>query len=243
MFNVTLSADAELGSAELGALSPEEFLALLERFTRLDARQIHDADPHLLVTAAAGRFLIRTGQGKLFFYNARDTTEPYSELSAAEIVEQLDRQLTSPPFPMATSTAVKETKSAPHYGIAFAILVAGIALNGYTLYSVFYTESVNAPPNVILLTDATEIEARSREAVGTFATGTQPGDRVITITADGKIKFVEIGLKDGFANNTDTFRLGRHDKKLCLLTIDSGVVDIVNPDILIYYRDTYRRTR
>jgi hypothetical protein len=77
----------------------------------------------------------------------------------------------------------------------------------------------------------------------TFATGTQPGDRVITITADGKIKFVEVGLKDGFANNTDTFRLGRHDKKLCLLTIDSGVVDIVNPDILIYYRDTYRRTR
>jgi hypothetical protein len=242
----TTTASVEFEPTELGTLSAEEFTALLERFSLLNPRQNFEADPHLIVTAAAGKFIVRTGQGKLFLYNARDTTEPYSELSVPEIVAQLDRQLTSPPFPgaeaSATAGAADGAKPAPHYGIAFAILLAGIALNGYTLYSFFYTQSVNEPPAVVLLTEATEISERGREIIGSFATGNMPGDRVITISADGKIAFFELGTKDSRGNNTDTYKLGRHEKRLCLLTAESGVVDITNPDTLVYYRDTYRRT-
>ncbi len=239
----TAVADAAFGPSDLGALSTEEFVALAERFSRIHAAQNLEADPHLLVTAPAGRFLIRTGQGKLFLYNARDTTQPYSEHLPAEIVALLDRQLTTPPFAFTEAVAAAQPKAAPHYGIAFAILVAGLALNAYTLYSVFYTESVNETPVVVLLVDPAELTSRGREVVGSYATGSQPGDRVITVTADGKIKFFEIGSKDGFTNNTDTFKLGRHEKKFCLLTTESGVVDIVNPDTFVYYRDTYRRTK
>lgn len=240
----TTGADAAYGPSELGTLSAEEFTSLLSRFRHLDSRQNHDADPHLLVTAPAGRFLIRTGLGKLYLYNARDTTEPYSELSPEEIVAQLDRQLTSPPFAFNESVApAAGPKPAPHYGIAFAILVAGLALNGYTLYSVFYTESVNVSPPVVLLTDPAELDARGHEVIGSYATGSLPGDRVITIFADGRVRFFELGAKDGLTNNTDTFKLGRHDKKFCLLTAESGVIDLVNPDTLLYYRDTYRRTK
>ncbi len=239
----TAVADATLGPSDLGVLSTEEFAALVERFSRIHAAQNIEADPHLLVTAPAGRFLIRTGQGKLFLYNARDTTQPYSEHSPAEIVAQLDRQLTTPPFAFTEAIAAEQPKAAPHYGIAFAILLAGLALNAYTLYSVFYTESVNEAPVVVLLTEPAEFASRSREVIGSYATGSQPGDRVITVTADGKIKFFEIGTKAGPTNNTDTFKLGRREKKFCLLTADSGVVDIVNPDTFVYYRDTYRRTK
>ena len=38
----------------LGILSAEEFTALLERFRQIDPAQNNEADPHLLVTAAAG---------------------------------------------------------------------------------------------------------------------------------------------------------------------------------------------
>jgi hypothetical protein len=239
----TTRADAALGPAELGALSSEEFTALLERFRLLDSTQNHEADPQLVVSAAAGRFLIRTGKGKLFLYNARDPTEPYSELAPVDIVAHLDRQLTSPPFGTTEPHTGAPPQPAPHYAIAFAILAAGLALNGYTLYSVFYTESVNVPVAVVLVTETTELAARNREAVGSYATGSQPGDRVITITTEGSITFFEIGVKDGVTHNTDTFKLGRRDKKFCLLTAESGVVDIVNPDTLLYYRDTYRRTQ
>jgi hypothetical protein len=238
----TTGADSSLGAAELGPLSTEEFAALLGRFQQLEARQNHDADPHILVTAAAGRFLIRTGQGKLLLYNARDTTQPYSELSASEIAAQLDRPHTAP-LPIATESTADAPKSPPHYAIAFAILIAGLGLNGYTLYSVFYTESVNISEAVVLLTDPAEVATRGRDAVGSYTTGNLPGDRAITVTSDGKIQFFELGAKDGMTLNADTFKLGRHNKKFCLLTAGSGVVHIVNPDTLVYYRDTYRRAK
>jgi hypothetical protein len=237
----TTTVDATLGSADLGVLSEDEFLALLNRFRVLDAVQNSDADPHLLVSASAGRFIIRTGRGKLFLYNARDTTEPYAELSPEEIVVQLDRQLTSPPFDFTAAQAIP--KPAPHYGIAFAILFAGLALNAYTLYSVFYTATVVDQPAVTLLTDPAELAARQREVVGTYATGALAGDRVITIGADGTVRFTEVGSRSAVSSSADTFRLGRHDKKLCLLTPDSGVVDVVGVDTLVYYRDTYRRIK
>lgn len=237
----TTRADATLGPSELGPLSAMEFALLLERFRQIDPLENQEADPHLLVIATAGRFLIRTGQGKLLLYNPRDNTQPYGELGLAELLAYLDRPLTSAPFPGAPTESAP-VKAPPRYGIAVSILVAGLALNGYTLYAAFYTESVNKVPAVTLLTEATELAARQREAVGSFATGGQPGDRVITITADGKIRFAQLGAREDLAN-TDTFKLGRHENKLCLLTADSGVVDITNPDTLVYYRDTYRRTR
>lgn len=241
--SATGTADSSLGPSELGVLTPDEFLALLHRLRQIDSAQNNDADPHLLVTAASGRFIIRTGQGKLFLYNARDTTEPYSQLSPEKIVTQLDPQRTHTPFTFTASTAPAQPKATPRYAIAFAILITGLALNGYTIYSVFYAQSVHEIPPVVVLTDAAELATLHREAIGSYATGNQPGDRVITVTPEGKIRFFELGTKDGLSINTDSFRLGRHDKRFCLLTSESGVVDFVNPDTLLYYRDTYRRSK
>lgn len=126
--------------------------------------------------------------------------------------------------------------------IALLLLVAGVALGLHALYTAIHHESVDPSLPVTALADPAEIAARGREAIGTYATGEQTGDRVITITAEGKIKFLEIGSKDDFANNTDTFTLGRRDKYLSLVTAVSGVVEFRNLDTLVYYRDTYRRT-
>lgn len=251
MFNVTtvnLSsdttiADVAFGSSVLGNLAEDEVIALLERFRRIDPLQNNESDPHLLIEANAGRFLIRTGRNKLFLYNARDTTQPYAELEPAELLRQIDRAATSVAAAAAPSEITPGVKAAPHYGIAFAILVAGLALNGYTLYSVFYTETVNQKPPVTLLTAEDELRAREKEVVGTYATGEKPGDRVITVLADSTLRFSEIGARSMGPENSDTYRLGRHDKKLCLLTLGSGVVDVVGVDTLSYYRDIYRRTK
>ena len=240
----TRSAVPGQGHTDLGELSIEEFSFLLARFRELDSQQNLEGDPHLIVTARAGKFLVRTNRGKLLLYDARDTTVPYADLTAEEIVAQLDRVPAVEQQPDGPSAAVPtEVASTPSRGIAVAILLAGLVLNGYTLYSVFYTESVNEKPAITLVTDAAEVTARLHDATGTYATGDQPGDRAIVVTPDGKIKFLEIGARSRLTENVDIFHLGRRDKKLCLATAVSGVVDILNIDALVYYRDTYKRTK
>ena len=66
---------------------------------------------------------------------------------------------------------------------------------------------------------------------------------MITVGPDGHVRFSEIGLKHGVGENTTTYQIGKHGAKLCLLTADSGVVDVLNRETLSYYQDTYRRTR
>ena len=237
----TLSANPGAGATDLGELSPEEFAGLLARFRALDPIQNLEADPHVLVTARAGKFIIRTDHGKLHLYDARDTTVPFLELTPDELIANLDQ--VAPPATLSSDEASSSAASTPSRGIALAIFMAGLSLNGYTLYSVFYTESVSEKPAVTLLTDATEITQRQHDLAGTYATGDQPGDRVIVVTADGRVKFLEIGVRSGLAETTDTYRPGRHDSKLCLATTGSGVVELLNPDTLLYYRDTYRRTK
>lgn len=240
-------ADVAFGTVDLGKLSAGDLVALLERFRHLDGVGNLDAEPHVILTGRSGRFHVRTGQGKLFLYNARATLEPYAELTAAEIVTQLEREsVTAPPFPMGGSAASPpdaRPPAAPHRFIAVAILVVGMALNGYTLYSVFYTDSVDKKPSVTLVTDAKEAAGRRQEIAGTYATGDRQGDRVIAITADGRVNFSEVGVKGGIGENKDQFKLGKRGVKYCLATTDSGVIDVLNIDTVVYYRDTYRRMR
>ncbi|MEY4816600.1 MAG: hypothetical protein RLZZ162_3673 [Verrucomicrobiota bacterium] len=239
----TSSADSRLGPSELGLLTPDELRSLLDQLRRIESPQPNVTDPHLVVTSAAGRFIIRTSQGNLFLHNARDTTEPSGLLSPEEIVAQLDSQITQAPFAVPSTPPASNSKGASHYAIVLSLVFAGLALNSYTLYSVFNIESVAQLPAVVVLTDLNERTTRGRDAIGSYATGSRSGDRVITIISDGKIRFSERGSPDAISINTDTFRLGRHDKRLCLLTAESGVVDFVNPDTLLYYGDTYRRSK
>ena len=239
----TSSADSRLGPSELGLLTPDELRSLLDQLRRIESPQPNVTDPHLVVTSAAGRFIIRTSQGNLFLHNARDTTEPSGLLSPEEIVAQLDSQITQAPFAVPSTPPASNSKGASHYAIVLSLVFAGLALNSYTIYSVFNIESVAQLPAVVVLTDLNERTTRGRDAIGSYATGSRSGDRVITIISDGKIRFSERGSPDAISINTDTFRLGRRDKRLCLLTAESGVVDFVNRDTLLYYGDTYRRSK
>ena len=128
-----------------------------------------------------------------------------------------------------------------HRGIAAALLVASVALNGYTLHSAFDTESVTEKPVITLVADATERVNRQREVAGVYATGNRPGDRVISVKSDGRVHFSEVGMKPGVSESEDRYQLGKQGPKFCLTTSASGVIDILNFETLVYYRDTYKR--
>jgi hypothetical protein len=213
-----------------GDLSASELKVLLDAFVQIDPVDNEEYDPQIVVAGRGAKLVIRTSRGRLQVYDARDHAAPAVEMPVAGILERLDKLAE-------TRSSVPEEQAqppptAPHRGIAFAMLIVGLALNGYILYSVFY----------VLITDADEVRTRESALAGTYVTGTRTGDRVIEADAVGHVRFYEIGAKGPINDFKDDYRIGRHDGLLCLTTTDSGVVDLVG-DTLVYYKDVYQRRR
>ena len=235
-------ASASSESADRGDFTAAELTVLLDAFTEVDPVDNEELDPHILATGRVEKLIIRTSRGRLQVYDGRDTTAPAVEMTVPAILARLDQAPESaPPLP-AEGGAAQPPPTAPHRGIAFAMLLVGLALNGYILYSVFYVESVNKKPDVKLITNSDEVKARQGSLTGTYATGSRAGDRVIEVGASGKIRFYEIGAKGPINDTTDTYRMGRHDGMLCLSTPGSGVVDLVG-ETLVYFKDVYQKRR
>lgn len=237
------TAAPNLGSCDFGELTADQFLAMMENLRLIDPVQNHEADPQIVVEAPAGKFRIRTGQGKLFLYDARDTTAASVELEPEAIVRELEQAAPVPSPEPAAAPSSAPVQSAPHHGIAITILIAGLLLNGYTLYSVFYIDDVNKKPPIELVTDPKELAGLEQSVAGHYATGNAPGDRTISIGRDGRVRFFRVLGTGERMESDDTFRIGRHDGKVCLTMPDSGVIDVNNIDSIVYYRDIYRRTK
>jgi hypothetical protein len=222
-----------------GDLTSAELTALLDAFVEIDPADNEEFDPHVIVAGRGAKLIVRTSRGRLQVYDVRDHAAPAVEMTVAAILQRLDHVETVLPF---AQVAELPAPTAPHRGIAFAMLTLGLILNGYILYSVFYVESVNKKVEVKLLTDADEIKAKEATLAGTYATGSKTGDRVIELNSSGQVRFYEIGAKGPINDSKDTYRIGRHDGLLCITTAESGVVDLVG-DTLVYYRDVYQRRR
>ncbi len=249
MFHVTTAslspdgraANPTFGTLDQGQLSATELVALLESLRRVDPVQNHHAAPEIVVVGRGGRFIIRTGQGKLFLHDARQPVDAYTELEVAGIISQMERGDSAAPSALPEISRLAPSTRPPHRAIAVAILLGGLALNAYTLHSVFHVDSVHDKPAVSVITDAAELTRRGPEVVGSFATGDQTGDRILRVTAEGGITFSELGPTIGQPSDTDAYRLARRSTKICLATRRSGIVDVLNIDTMVYYGDTYRR--
>jgi hypothetical protein len=228
-------------SVDRGDMSAAEFTTLLDAFCEIDPVENEEYDPSIVAAGRGAKLIVRTSRGRLQVYDIRDHSAPAVETTVAGLLERLDR-MPETRSPFGELEPEQPAPTAPHRGIAFAMLVVGLALNGYILYSVFYVESVNKKPEVTLITDADEMKTREAAVAGVYATGNRTGDRIIEVVASGQVRFYEIGAKGPINDTRDTYRFGRHDGLLCLSTAESGVVDLVG-DTLVYYRDVYQRRR
>jgi hypothetical protein len=234
------TAQPELGRTPLGHLAPEALVRLLDSFRTIDPVQNHDAEPQIVIESAQGKFLIRTGRGKLFLYDARDSSVPFVELDPAGIVQELSRARDLVHGEPEEQPVTPRRRRFQHL-IAAAMLLGGVILNSYTVYSVFYVETVDPKPPVQLVTDARELTALKGSARGRYATGRDPGDRILEVTSDGRVRFLRVITGGERLDGEDTYRIGRTSGRVCLVTVDSGVIEVGNIDTLTYYRDSYRR--
>src|SRR5271170_2247082 len=200
-------ASATNESVDRGDMSGADLTVLLDAFCEIDPVDNEEFDPSVVAAGRGSKLIIRTSRGRLQVYDIRDHSAPATEMTVSGILERLDR-MPETRSPFGSLEPEQPPPTAPHRGIAFAMLIVGLALNGYILYSVFYVESVNKKPEVTLITDADELKTRDTAVAGVYATGNHTGDRVIEVVASGQLRFYEIGAKGPINDTRDSYRFG-----------------------------------
>ena len=237
------SAHRDHGSREIGLVPGNRLHEILDAFSRIDPVQNHEAAPQIAIATDAGRFMVRTSETRLFLYDLDNASAGASEHTADEIVTLLG--------PVTAEPGVGEDQQPParrlrriQPWIALAMLVVGLALNGFTLYSAFYIDNVNVPPPLAPIANKTEFARIRNNLVGTFTTGSRPGDRGIVIRPDGTASLVLYGAQATVSSQIPcSYTLGRRDKKLYINLSPRGLIEVSNPDLLTLFGDTYNRAR
>lgn len=128
------------------------------------------------------------------------------------------------------------------FAAAILLLTGAAGLAGFTTYRALRRpDAVATAPILAPVADATEAANRRREFAGTFATGDKPGDRTLTLHADGRVAYAELGTGSTVTGDADSYEVRRRDKKFALVTTRTGTIDFADLDTLTYWGDTYRR--
>ncbi|HVU24568.1 MAG TPA: hypothetical protein VHE13_10620 [Opitutus sp.] len=236
-------AQADLGSTTYGDVDEDYLLAALESFRGIDPLQNTAAEPHLVIESSATKLLVRTGQGRLFVYNARDLSEPFVELDPAGVLRLLSRSVTASGLEAADAAPAVAAAAPPsrHSALAVIIITLAVILNGYTIYSFFHVRPVRPPPEFTLVTDAAKADSLRTAAAGRYATGNEPGDRILEITADGHVRFLRVTSAGRRTLGEDAFRVAERNDHTCLVTAAKGIIDIRDIYTVVYFRDVYHR--
>jgi len=239
-------AGVQHGSVSRGEMDAAAVIALLEKFSSIDAMEMLDLDPQVIAAGRNSKLIIRTNRKKLFVYNAQNMNEAAIEMTPAEILQKLDH---SEPAPATEESEQAAPAAAPpprpsNPAVGYALLAFALLINIYTVYSMFSKPpQVDDKSDVVYATDANEIARKQQAVAGTYATGHTPGNRILIISADGSLQYSEIGAPGNPPPWTGTYRVGSRNEAFCLSVDGASVIDVVDPNTLMYYRDTFRRTK
>ena len=243
--------DGSSAAREVGELTAAQLVELLARFAALDAVQIADADPRVMVTSRLGRFSIGTQGGKLFVYETRDASRTYVELTPAEIPGYLDNGLTSGLAAPATDAPGEEAPSGrgarprpPRTGLALVLVALGVAAVAGSVAFTFRTDPIDAEVEYTTVSD-TEAATLRAQAAGTYVADDGPANRhSLVIAADGAVQYVDMNTDDTIADDVTV------DSSVTMLAgtgpvfrTSLGPIEFHAPDRLIFARETYVRQR
>jgi len=246
------------GPTDLGNLSASELIALLEGFIEIDPVENMKAEPEVRVQNRRNRFIVRTGQRKLFLQDARNLAEPAYVLTASEIIAELDgsaeAKRTAAPFPAARQAEEPATSGDTGSGIAlpprpperepafpWIPLLLVLLLGGYIGYTPWTGRTGGAAPALAPLTTAERL-AEDAALTGVYLTGPEPGQHGLVILGDGKLKLFRVNAQAAPGVVYGTYQIGRLDGKLCLATDQPGrLIKVIDRQSLEYSGESYQR--
>jgi hypothetical protein len=236
-------AGVQHGSVSRGEMDAAGVIALLDKFSSIEAMEMLDMDPQIIATGRICKLIIRTNRKKLFVYNAQNMNESAVEMTPLEIVQKLDNIKLAPGTEETEQPGVMAAPPS-HPAVGYALLALAVLINIYTVCSIFSKPpQIDDKSDVVYATDANVIAQRQRAVAGTYATGQTPGNRVLVIGGDGSLQYSEIDAPGNPPPWTGTYRIGSRNENLCLSVDGASVIDVVDSNTLMYYRDTFHRIK
>ena len=261
MYDVTLvnlAADARSAAVTLSpidrpGLSTEEMRRLLQDFCELDPVQNSVADPEIRVQTRSGKYLLRTGQKKLFLYDILSRERPALVLTVPEVIAELDGSAAAARLPLLEAPLPPLVEENPTWAatppspapanrklLGGMFAVAGLLLGAIVFLALPADEADLSPPFSPL--EPAELAALRPSLAGVYMTGSQPGQHGIVIMAGGDLKIFELNAQVAPSVILDTFELGRLGPKLCLATNQpGGFIEVTGRDTLVYCGEIYQR--
>ncbi|MBI2518196.1 MAG: hypothetical protein HYV95_15045 [Opitutae bacterium] len=235
-------------------LTDAEVRQLLEAFCGIDPVENEALEPEIRIQVRHDNYLLRTGQKKLIFYDARHRDLPALVLTVEETMKELDGSAeaarsastlrhalrtgaaTAAPFPAARAPETKASRPRllAFGAITLALLTALVALR-------WGNRPAALPAQYRPVGDAEAVSLRAG-LVGVYMTGNEPGDHGIVVSLAGELKLFELNALTPPRVVYAAVEAGRIGSQPALATDQpGGVITVVDRDTLSYCGETYRR--
>lgn len=236
------SAGVEHEPRELGHLTEVELTALLLKLAAAAANALAESDPHVVIGAPRGRYIVRPGLNRLRLYDAEDHTKAYLELppeSVPAFLSETTGNFAEAAEQLAPAGPSKRTRPAA----TTALLVASLTVLISSAYFTFRDTTYDAETDYLPV-PAHQLDDLRRQISGTFTTGGGEKNREIVLRLDGTVTFLEHVPGAQFPERQDeTYRLSlNHAKTPMVRTARLGVIEIKDATSILYADETYTRT-
>jgi hypothetical protein len=186
---------------ELGQIPAEEIYRLAGNLLKLDVSGKDKIEPGILVYRDDKGWRIAVRHGRLCMHKSTSLFDEYWTVEDPEDLAQL------PPFNLTGTPAAKKARKQAASTKGHQILrtvgeVAGLFVLALVLIMVGFKFGLpqrklsDLPPDLVIVTADSDRASVFTAVAGSYVTGKKPGDRIVTISPEGRVSFSRIG-KDG----------------------------------------------
>lgn len=248
MFNVTLHhlapdlkrAGVEYPDGELAQVTEKRLRELIGALAAVGVRDNRPATPELRIAAPHGRFVIQSIDGRLRF-NSWTIRVGGAELTPDQIFAIVTGTEEPGEAARAAEAFMRTGKREGRQKLALiAALIVGT--NATTAWMLLRPPPPNPFQPEYRLQEPGPAERLLAEVAGEYRTGIGEGHRGLRIQRDGRLHWVRYGPQGAIVEETDlTAKAAQTRRNPALLTSADALIEILDPDTLSFYGNTYRR--
>lgn len=238
------SAGAEHNARDLGAVPATRFLEILQSLAGLPLDQVVEADPHLVVTARRGRFLVRPSRGKLRLFDATDAARAHLELEVAEVPRYLEGvDVIAPAAANEASLETEAPTSKSRMALAMGLMTLSLLSVAGSAYYTFQPIPLDAEISYTRVSAPVQVAALRGQFSGEFSTGKGIGSRTLILRPEGTLVLTQMGADNAISDKReDTYQVALRDGQTPVArTTTLGPIELRDAKTLFYAGEPYTR--